>query len=533
MRRGALTVLRLLLLLLLSIPTMAQQEEPQVRYIEVEPEEEPPEPERYLDKAIDPETYIVGPGDRFLVTFYGADYDPVKLEILPEGVVAIPSIGEVYLGQISLAGAKEKIKTEIRSRFRVESVGVSLLTLRMFKVNVTGGVNKPGVVVVSASDRVSDALVQAGGPVESASQRNIRLIQSAGDTAFADLIYFNATGELSCNPYLHEGQVIHVPVVSDSLNTVEIYGAVNRAGVFEYKRGDRISDLLALGFGPEVNADLEHALLLRFVERGDSNVSRTIDLRPVVKNPDVPENLLLQPDDRLFLRAIAEYRRKEKASIAGEVRYPGDYPIERGCRTVSELVERAGGLLPTASLAEAEMYRQSRWTAQDKTSFDQLLQLTPDKLTDFELEYLKTSSSGQDRKVAVDFYSLLEQGKEEFDLPLRDGDRVSIPPKSFTVTVLGRVAHPGQVSYTEGKGVNHYIRLAGGYGYKADRDNIRIIKSSTGALVKPEDDQPVQMGDRIMVPQTKEIDWWGVIKDAGIFLANVATIYVVIERALE
>ncbi|HKK01611.1 MAG TPA: SLBB domain-containing protein, partial [Desulfuromonadales bacterium] len=243
--------------------TLVGQKKEDVRYIEMQAEEKPPEPQLYLDKAIDPETYIVGPGDRFLITFYGADLEPIEVMILPEGVVSIPSVGEVFLGQVSLAVAKEKIRTEIASRFRGRDVGVSLSRLRMFKISVTGGVKKPGAVVVSASDRVTDALALAGGPELKASQRNIKLMETEGDTVIADVAYFNATGELKCNPYLHEGQVIFVPLVSDSLHTVEIYGAVNKPGVFEYKPGDRVSDLLALGYGATVDADLDSAELAR------------------------------------------------------------------------------------------------------------------------------------------------------------------------------------------------------------------------------------------------------------------------------
>jgi protein involved in polysaccharide export with SLBB domain len=523
----------MILALLLLLTSMVVGQQGEVRYIEVPIEEEPPIPQRYLDKAIDPETYIVGPGDRFLITFYGVDFEPIEVEVLPEGVVAIPTVGEIPLGQVTLTDAKQRMRSAIAARFRGQEVGVSLSRLRMFKVNVTGGVEKPGAVVVSASDRVSDALAQAGGLAHKASQRNIELIESAGDTISADVAFFNATGDLECNPYLHEGQVIFVPIVSDSFNTIEIHGAVNQSGSFEYKEGDRISDLLALGYGAAVDADLDTAELARFVGIGNEQELLPINLRRIIDNPNSADNFLLEPDDRLFVRAIAGYHRKERASISGEVRFPGVYPIEDGCRTVTQLVDRAGGLLPNASLSESEMLRQARWTTPEVTSFDQLLQVSTETLTDFELQYLKTSTSGQPRKVAVNFPILLGERRLEYDIPLRDGDELEIPQKSFTVTVLGRVVNPGQVPFKENQSIDYYIFLAGGYGYKADKKNIRIVKANTGSLVKPEKKSPLQMGDRIMVPQTRGTNWWGLIKDAGLFLANVATIYVVVDQALK
>ncbi|MCK4858727.1 MAG: SLBB domain-containing protein, partial [candidate division Zixibacteria bacterium] len=397
---------------------------PEVTVVAVPVPEKKPEPERYLDKAIDPATYIVGPGDRFLITFYGADTEPVEVEVLPEGVVAIPNVGEVRLGQVTLEEAKERISQQLQSKFRTRAVGVTLSRLRLFKVSVTGGVEEPGAVVVSASDRVSDAVTLAGGLVRKASQRNIRLVESGGDTVYADLAYFNATGCLDRNPYLHEGQVIFVPIVSDSLNTVEIYGAVNQADIFEFKRGDRISDLLYLGFGPAVDADLENAVLVRFSGDSQEKTSLKVDVGRILADTGCPENLILMPDDRLFLRAIAGYHRKEQVTVSGEVTYPGVYPIEDDCRTVNELIARAGGILETASLTEAQMVRQPRWFVGGRTSFDWLLELEPDKLDDFELQYLKTRSAGQARQVAIDFNKLVGENRLEFDVPLRNGDRI-------------------------------------------------------------------------------------------------------------
>ena len=336
------------------------------------------------------------------------------------------------------------------------------------------------------------------------------------------------------NPYLHEGQVVFVPVVSDSFNKIEVYGAVNSPGAFEYKPGDHLSDLLALGFGPAVDADLDSAVLVRFSDDRNGKVSLNIDLKPIVADAGSAANIALVPDDRLFIRALAGYRRKERVTLVGEIRYPGVYPIQEGLRSLKQLIDRAGGLLPQASLSEASMIRKSEYgAAEAKTSFDQLLMMSTDKLTDFELQYLKETSSRRPGKVAVNFELLFGSNRTEHDVPLMDGDLITIPSKSFAITVLGRVVNPGLVPYQEGQAVEYYIRLAGGYGYKANKHDIRIVKANTGALIKADRKTEVAMGDKIMVPQTKGVNMWQLVKDTGIFLANIATIYLVINQALK
>ncbi|TFH55299.1 MAG: hypothetical protein E4G91_10925, partial [Candidatus Zixiibacteriota bacterium] len=448
-----------------------------------------------LDRAVDPRMYIVGPGDVFVIKLYGVSALPISVEVLPEGVVSLPDVGEVAVGQVTLAEAKQRITDALQTRYRDRAIGVALAKVRSFKISVTGAVEKPGIVAVSAADRVSEAVALAGGLQEKGSQRNIQLSNIDRDTLVADLAYFDATGVVNANPYLHEGQVIFVPVVSDSFNKIEIYGAVNAPGVFEFRPGDRISDLLALGFGPSADADLDSAELVRFTDNTIGKASMPVDLRAVLADKMSEANITLAPDDRLFVRALSNYRRKEQVTLIGEVKYPGVYPIMDGMLTLKQLIERAGGLLPQASLTEAEMIRKSMYGATEvKTSFDQLLMMSTDKLTDFELQYLKETSSRKPGKVAVDFELLFGRKLDEHDVPLMDGDIVTVPSKSFAVTVLGRVVNPGLVPYKDNATVDHYIKLAGGYGYKANKRDIRLIKANTGALIRADRNTEVAMG---------------------------------------
>jgi polysaccharide biosynthesis/export protein len=517
----------------LDYPMLRPKPEPQTQPAEKkEPEQIMTSVGNLLDRAVDPNMYIVGPGDVFVISLYGASAIPVSVEVLPEGIVSLPDVGEVAVGQITLAEAKQRITDALLTRYRDRTVGVALAKVRSFKISVTGAVEKPGIVAVSAADRVSEAVALAGGLQKKGSLRNIQLSNIDRDTLIADLAYFDATGVVDANPYLHEGQVIFVPVVSDSFNKIEIYGAVNAPGVFEYKPGDRISDLLSLGFGPSADADLNGAELVRFSDNTRAKISLPVDLRTAITDRKSDANIALVPDDRLFVRAQSNYRRKEQVTLIGEVKYPGVYPVMEGTRTLKQLIERAGGLLPDASLTEAAMIRKSMYGATEvKSSFDQLLMMSTDKLSDFELQYLKETSSRRPGKVAVDFDLLFRRGLVEHDVPLMDGDTVTIPSKSFAVTVLGRVVNPGLVPYKDSATVDHYITLAGGYGYKANKRDIRLIKANTGALIRAGHNTEVAMGDKIMVPQKKGINWWQLFKDTSFFIANLATIYLVINQA--
>ncbi|MBL7110155.1 MAG: hypothetical protein ISS11_07960, partial [Candidatus Marinimicrobia bacterium] len=117
----------------------------------------------YLDKTINPETYIVGPGDELLFNMVASDGIVSKtLTISPMGEVLIPAVGTIFVDKLSLKNAINKIKSECLKKYQTASVYMTLTGIRHFKVLVVGTVENPGFVVVNPLSRVSDVLWQIG-----------------------------------------------------------------------------------------------------------------------------------------------------------------------------------------------------------------------------------------------------------------------------------------------------------------------------------------------------------------------------------
>jgi protein involved in polysaccharide export with SLBB domain len=82
----------------LDYPQLRPKLEPQTQPTEKkEPERKEIPTGNLLDRAVDPKNYIVGPGDVFFISIYGVSALPVSVEVLPEGVVSLPDVGEVAL----------------------------------------------------------------------------------------------------------------------------------------------------------------------------------------------------------------------------------------------------------------------------------------------------------------------------------------------------------------------------------------------------------------------------------------------------
>jgi protein involved in polysaccharide export with SLBB domain len=483
------------------------------------------------DRIIDPQQYFIGPGDELTIFFYGGYTRENRILITPEGSALIPDFGEIYLGQITLKEAKEKILNALGRRYRNVEISVTLSKLRKLKVSVDGEVNFPGVYTVTSMDRITEAIQLAGGLTEGGSERNIRVIRN-GEVREADLLSFARAGDEDANPYLLEGDKIFVPPRRTNIGLVEIYGAVKLPGEYEFVRGETAHDLIMLAGGTTLDANLNSASLVRFDDESDSNITINLHLKEILDDPSSSLNIELMPDDRVFIRSIPDYHRKAQVKIEGEVRYPGVYPIKEDTTTLTEVIDWAGGFTEDASLAEARMYRSGYEAIRD-TELDRQIKLSIDKLSDIEREYLLLKSDPDQGRVSIDFEELFAHPDTSLDVALKDGDRIMIPRKSLTVRIMGRVLKPGLLTFREGAEVDYYVSKAGGFTKSADKGKIRVIKGATGSIVKPSSKISIEVGDEILVPEKKDTDWWEVAKDVGLFLANLATVYVVIDQIIE
>jgi protein involved in polysaccharide export with SLBB domain len=71
-----------------------------------------------LESELEAENYIVGPGDLFKVSIFGQIESEFSFQVLPEGKVVIPTIGEIEVGNLNLSEAKQKITTRIEDTNR-------------------------------------------------------------------------------------------------------------------------------------------------------------------------------------------------------------------------------------------------------------------------------------------------------------------------------------------------------------------------------------------------------------------------------
>ena len=177
-------------------------------------------------------------------------------------------------------------------------------------------------------------------------------------------------------------------------------------------------------------------------------------------------------------------------SIGGEVRRPGNHTLPPGA-TLSALLSAAGGFTDNAFLRGAILRRASAREAQQTE-----LRETADRIT----REAGDAGEAQDaaRPVVMLLSSLAPSGRilvrlahprllkgSPADLPLEEGDALSVPGKTDTVAVAGavRAASPA-IPHAAKASFEEYIGRAGRYADDADRDHVYLLRADgTAALL--------------------------------------------------
>lgn len=469
-----------------------------------------------LDRALDPLTYRLGPGDQLGLSAGGISDFNVNLTVSPEGTIRVPNLGVRRVAGQTLESTRRMIAADLQKFFTRGPVEVVLLRPRSYKVVVAGDLDRPGTVVLAGPGRVYDAISLAGG-LRGSPRRNI-VLKRGGREMLLDLVAFQRLGDISQNPMLEDGDVL---VVRAPLGVVRIYGGVNYPGEYEYREGESLGRLVEVAGGFEPSADTSRIRLLRF--RGPES-SDTLTLGAT----SVAGAMTLRDGDRVFISQDAGFHASSQVQISGQVRRPGIYPIETGRSRLSEILALAGGLAPDADSERVALLRPTENPPQDTAYVSYLLR--GQDLKGFEREYAKMRSRTR-AQMSLQVRDALRSPGSSADPVLVDGDILLVPRQATSILVQGEVVRPGLVPFQAGGDLSVYVRAAGGYTGAADKGSLWVTLGTTRQMVPACDAPPLRAGDVVWVPAKEHGNFWNTFKDVLLVAAQLSTLYLVVHDA--
>ncbi len=323
-------------------------------------------------------------------------------------------------------------------------------------------------------------------------------------------------------------------VSSEPSQIVRVSGRVRVPGEYPLERGMTVSDLIRAGGGLAEEAYGGEADLARYeVRDGQSRKTDVVkvDLGRALAG-ELAADLVLTPFDFLVIKEISQWTAQETVRLEGQVRFPGEYPIERG-ETLRSVIARAGGLTPLA-FPQGSVFTRESLKERERRQVEILADRLKQDLGTLALQAAQASSGGAQQasdtlaigqSLLVDLRNAEPVGRLVIDLDriladepgsatvadviLKDGDVLRVPQTAQEVTVIGEVQSPNSHLYDTTLGRDDYIRLSGGSTQKADDKRIYVVRANgsveTGGGSRWfRNSGSIQPGDTIVVPLDAE-----------------------------
>ncbi|MCU0605886.1 MAG: SLBB domain-containing protein [Candidatus Edwardsbacteria bacterium] len=254
---------------------------------------------------------------------------------------------------------------------------------------------------------------------------------------------------------------------------VQVLGQVRNPGLHTLQAYDRVANAVGVAGGPNEQASIRSVVLIRGGQPID-----TLDLYRYMTQNRQEENPEVRDGDIVFF-PLAE----NMVTIAGQVFRPGKYEIKQGERLMDAIV-MAGGFTPIATRENIKVQNIARL----------------------------------DSVISIDFKRLSIDRDPALDIPLQEGDIITVPTTPTTITVVGQVQKGGTFPFEPGTLLSYYIGMAGGYAERASTGNIRINRWG-GKAVKGKESTTMEPGDVVVVGEMQIKGW----RDYINLLAQVTT----------
>ena len=151
------------------------------------------------------EAYILGSGDTISVTFFNVPEYNSQHQIMVDGTINLPLVGNIAIAGMGLKQASEAISKRYATELEYPLATVNLVQPRAFQIAIAGEIAQPGLYSLPAAQggqflTVAEAIQAAGGVTQIADLNLLKLLQY---------------GDLSPNATLRDGDTIFIPAATE------------------------------------------------------------------------------------------------------------------------------------------------------------------------------------------------------------------------------------------------------------------------------------------------------------------------------
>lgn len=398
----------------------------------------------------------------------------------------------------------------------------SILDMHRNVVFIEGSpISRPGRYELKSGMRVSDLVEMADGLLNDAYLHTAHIVRIKEEDLQNELLPVNLGKAMENDPaynlelqWMDKFIVYNKNEVTNAFKTVSINGSVKTPGDYPFFPGMNLGDLF-LGTGgfpvdvvrakveissidpentnPELYSETRQVLFHR-----DDGPTEFFSIDDLQNGSEILAEVILQPFDMVSVRRDPGFEYHKTVMVNGAVWYPGSYAIQKQGESVSDVLNRAGGLRPDAYPMASSLIRDGQ-------------------------------------TVRMSFEKIVKNPRSRDNFEIAGGDVLTISKKPNLVIIQGEVNTPGIYQYHVNMSLNEYIKLAGGYTTHAELNEVWVTypdgsSKQRGRFLNPRvyDGSTISVGRE---PEADPLDKTEFAKEITTILANFAQVVSVIYLA--
>ena len=432
------------------------------------------------------------------------------------------------------------------SSFKVadgDSIGVDAMVERYENmVEVKGGVFRPGLYELGKQITSVRALVEAaGGLTEDAFTGRAVMYRMKKDrtleTQSIDLSGI-MSGSVPDVPLRNE-DVLLVATQTDRISNrvVTITGEVFNPGTYQFSERETIEDLILRAGGltdaaslvkVDVSRRIRDTKALQSGQDISQNFSFSLQDGFVV---DGQQHFFLEPYDVVQVRRSPGYMDPRTVHVEGEVVFEGDFNLSKKNQRLSDLIKAAGGVTHEAYVKGARLERHLN--SDERARLASVVKAARQNTSSKDSLALDKIEMAEYYTVGIDLEKALANPGGDYDIVVRDSDRIFVPEYNGTVKISGNVLFPNTVAYQAGKNWKYYVNQAGGFGQRSRKSHSFIVYQN--GTVSQVGKGKVEPGCEIVVPQKGKRDMSSLMQwvSIGTSMASLGTMAATIASLLK
>ena len=332
--------------------------------------------------------------------------------------------------------------------FRLFDGDIVLVPPRYSTIAITGAVLRPAYFELKNQETLSQSIKYAGG-LKYNTGKQIVIIRPGSDSRY---VHINNLGSIT----LTNGDSLFVLFRQEQTLEVTLSSNIKQKSDkifpihFPWYNGLNVGGLINVA--DYDTANIRHLELVRRSSDGSG-----YKLVQYLSGNDLSSilNIKLEPFDHLTVQLTEAFYPAEPITLTGQVQSPGEYPLLYGQEKLNSILERSGGLLPSANMASIVIMRDT-----------------------------------------------LTIGSNDGNLVILPGDIISVNRSSGIVRIEGEVHKPGIFEWKPNLHAKDYLDRAGGITAFGDKKHVVYVDPYGKAnRVRRWFNPEVEEGSRIIVSE--------------------------------